>query len=229
MAETLGLPDWQVEQMVREMRSRPPVVGGPMPGGQWLKTQLWKWAVASVLLLGIGTGGFGQFDNLGNWIGKSVSRKGFPGKSNRAFNDGIYRHTVAEQGRAFGMKAPPGFSYEIIYGTVDAAANGDSENYLHVETLSKDNLAIIQEQYTNDIIDGFDKAIKNVPPDWVSGQSVGIVKPNYYPGRFADPIDITLNKDAFPYDPASKAGKALHSQLLDKIKDHWENIITSDD
>jgi len=144
---------------------------------------------------------------------------------NRKNQDGIYDHASVVLGRSLGMACSPGFSYKIKYGDVEAAANGDSEHYIHVDDdTSKENLNLIQEQYVNSILDGLNKAVAKYPPDWVNGEAPATVKPNYYPAGFADQIDFPLKKDAFPYDPNSPAGKEMHDRLLQAIKDHWSDI-----
>jgi hypothetical protein len=223
MAEALGLPTWQVEQMVQEMRSRPRQGGQPMPAKEWLIKKLWIWALASIAVLAIGTGGFGAVGNLDksfNFNGLFDSKP----KPNRTQSDGIYEHAPVVKGRELGMAAPPGFSYIIKYGTLEAAANGDSKNYIHAEDLDSERTAIAQEAYTRFIIDGLDKAVAKVPPQWVDDAAIAVVTPNYYPAGYADSIDITLKKAAFPYDPASPAGKEFHDQLLKDIQDHWKDI-----
>ena len=218
MAETLGLPTWQVEQMVQTMRNRPPVVGQPMASGTWLKTQLWKWVLLAVIVMCIGPA-------IGNSI-SNLDKSGWTSSGgNRKFRDGIYDHASVVLGREIGMTSTPGFSYKIKYGTIEAAANGDSDHYIHIsDEMSKENLNLIQEQYTNAILDGLNKAIAKYPPDWVNGEAPATVRPNYYPAGTADPIDLPLNKEAFPYDPNSQAGKELHDRLLQSIKDHWSDI-----
>src|SRR4029077_12436 len=118
MAETLGLPTWQVAQMVQDLRAKQQVMPRqPMPAGEWLKRRLWIWALIAVILMG--GRGIGIFSLINNGF-----HPNFPPllhRPNRVVSDGIYDHDKVVQGRAFGMKSPPGFSYEILYGTVDAA------------------------------------------------------------------------------------------------------------
>lgn len=219
MAEVLNLPVWQVEQMVNQLRNRPPVSGAPISSRDWLKTQLWKWVLVAVAVISIGPGiqsGVKALTTLG-----SRGRVG----TNRTQSDGIYDHASVALGREIGMTSTPGFSYKIKYGTVEAAANGDSKHYIEVsDDMSKENLNLIQEQYTNAILDGFSKAVAKYPPEWVNGEAPATVKPNYYPGGFADPIDVILEKNGFPYAPDSDSGKAMHDKLLQAIKDHWDDI-----
>ena len=218
MAETLGLPTWQVDQMVQDLRAKQKLPNAPISSSMWLKTRLWLWAGIAILVIGMS----GAVSRGFNFAPPNFRP---PVRANRTQTDGIYPHEVAQAGRDLGLKAPPGFSYRIKYGTLDAAANGDSKHYVPADELSPENVAIMQEQYTNDIIDGFGKAIAKAPPEWVNGDAVGAVKPNYYDAGLADWIDITLNKDAFPYDPASSAGKQLHDKLLQDIKEHWDDIL----
>lgn len=223
MAETLGLPEWQVEQMVRELRSRPPVTDAPMSSSAWLKTQLWKWVLAAVaasaLLPGISA--------LSNIIDKDPFHLSGPPRNRATNTDGIYRHSVVELGRKLGMTATPGFSYRIEYGTMDAAANGDSRHYVDSEELSPENKLIIQKQYANSILQGFDKAIGNTAPDWINGEAVGIVHPNYYDAGTADSFDFTLKKDAFPFDPdKNPESKKLQDEMLQHIQAHWDDIMS---
>jgi hypothetical protein len=144
--------------------------------------------------------------------------------SNRVKSDGIYDHDTAALGTQFGMAAPPGFSYEIQYDGVAAAANGDTKHYDEVDEMSKADVSQLEETYTTAILDGLRKAISQTAPNWVDGKAVGVVKPNYYPGDTAAPIDLTLKKDAFPYDASKPASKELHEKLLQAIKDHWGDI-----
>jgi len=195
MSETLNLPTWQVQQMVAEMRSHPTPMGAPMAGSTWLKTQLWKWVLAAIAVISFGPGLMAGVRGIDNAFGKFGS--GGRGHNRATVDDGIYDHDVVMLGRSFGMKSPPGFSYKIKYGTVEAAANGDSEHYVRVKTLSEENVAIAQEQYTEAILDGFGRAILKAPPEWVDGKAIGEVKPNYYPGGLAKAIDITLDQKAF--------------------------------
>lgn len=220
MAELMGLPVWQIEQRVAELRARPPVANSnaPMPGSVWLKTQLWKWALAAVLVVGLGAG-IGFDNNL-----KGLTAQGWKDPANRTTTDGIYDHDSVVLGRQLGMTAPPGFSYKIKYGTLEASANGDSKHYVHVDRLTKENLELIQEQYARAILDGLGKATAKVPPEWIDGKAVALVKPNYYDANLADPLDITLEKDGFPYSADHPASKKMHDDLLRAIKEHWNDI-----
>jgi hypothetical protein len=221
LAEALGLPVWQVEQMVRDMRNRPPMAYQPMSSATWLKKRLWIWALAAICVLGM----VSALGPLGKAL-DGISLEG-PGSfgGNRTGRPGIYRRSVFEQGLAFGMTAPPGFSYKIKYGTVEAAANGDSDNYVSSKNLSPASLKIVQEEYTRSILDGFDRAIKQQPPNWVNGEAVGEIRPNYYDAGFADPFDFPLKKEAFPYKADSPAGKEMHDRLLQAIQSHWVDIM----
>lgn len=211
MAETLGLPTWQVAQMVQDLRAKQQFPSAPMPAGEWLKTRLWMWALAAVGVMAIAS----SYDRL---------TPSLPHRPNRDVSDGIYDHDKVVQGRAFGMTSPPGFSYEIKYDNVDAAANGDSRHYMPVDDLSPTNRAIIQGEYADAIADGMGKAVAHVPPHWVNGEAVGRFRPNYYDAGLADGIDLTLHQDAFPYDPKTPAGKALHDEILKDVQDHWGDI-----
>ncbi len=219
MAETLGLPTWQVAQMVQDLRAKQLLPGEPMPAGEWLKKRLWIWALAAVAVMGIAS----SYNRFTPHI---------PHAANRVVTDGIYDHDKVVQGRAFGMTAPPGFSYEVKFDNVDAAANGDSKHYMPVDDLSDTNRAIIQGEYADAIADGFGRAIVRVPPHWVDGQAVGRFRPNYYDAGLADGIDITIPQDAYPadakspsgYDPKSPAGKAFRDEILKDVKEHWDDI-----
>ena len=222
MAEVLNLPVWQVEQMVSQLRNRPPVTGSPISSRDWLRTQLWKWVLVAVAVMSIGPGIRSAVDALGK---SSIFGSSGVSGPNRRDTDGIYDHASVALGRELGMTATPGFSYKIKYGTLEAAANGDSKHFIHLtDEMSKENLNLIQEQYTNSILEGFSKAVAKYPPEWVNGEAPATVKPNYYPAGFADPIDITLEKNGFPYSPDSESGKAMHDKLLQSIKDHWDDI-----
>lgn len=221
MAETLGLPTWQVAQMVGELRAKQQLPNAPMPAAEWLRTRLWIWALAALAVLAISRGGiFGRIFHVPNLpTGRSVFSR-----QDRINTDGIYDHDKVVLGRSLGMKAPAGFSFEIKYGAIDAAINGHSKHYVNIDDLSGSSLAIIQEEYANDIVDGFNKAISKLPPDWADGKTVAMFRPNYYDGGLADPIEITLPKEAFPVDVNSPAGKALHDEILKDLKDNWSDV-----
>lgn len=228
MAETLGLPTWQVANMVQELRDSGQQVGArtPMPASEWLKKRLWIWATLAVLAFCITPGGpIGRLVHVPPiHVNLPPNAKAMFSDQDRFVTDGIYDHDKVVQGRALGMKSPAGYSFEIKYGALDAAINGHSKHYVSADDLSDSELAIVQGEYANDIVDGFNRAITKLPPDWVDGKTVATFRPNYYGSGLADPIDITLDKSAFPYDPNSPAGKALHDEILKDLKDHWSDI-----
>ena len=229
MAETLNLPVWQVQQMVNNMRHQPPVVGQPMPSGVWLKTQLWKWALAAVIAAGIGTGGFGTANRLGDAFSRLTPTGWTAPSANRTQSDGIYGHDEVMLGRKLGMTCIPSFSYKFKYDSFEAAANGDSKHEMSTDEagdLSDEDRAIIQEQYTQKILDGLNRAVANTAPDWTSGEALVTVTPNFYDGGYAKAFDLTLKQNAFGPKADPAAQQALHDALLQDIKVHWDDMVS---
>src|SRR5262245_40692397 len=101
---------------------------------------------------------------------------------NRTSEDGIYSHEEVALGKSYGMTCIPGFSYAIQYDAVEAAANGDNADFEDIDDLGADQVATLQKQYTDVILDGLNKAVAKQPPKWVKGQAVGLIRPNYFPG-----------------------------------------------
>lgn len=217
LAETLGISNEQAQDMVRNLRARQ-TMPQPLPNSVWLKTRLWIWVLLAVIALSLS--GFGILGSIAD----KAAGLGTPAP-NRTVTRGIYSEAVAAQGRALGAKAPPGFSYRIQYGTMDAGVNGDSKKFIDVEDLSSEGVALLQLQMAEDIMKAIDSAIKIEKPNWVEGKAPAVIVPNYYDGGFGESFDLTLEEKAFPYKPETFEGQKVRGELLADLKQHWDDII----
>lgn len=232
MAETLGVPEWQVQQMVHDLRAQNALMPNPpISSTDWLKKRLWLWAVVAVggmWLFGVGFPA--MLPKSGKASPFALARKWIPTAKVVSFTAGGNRSTVhyggdsKDLGKELEYKAPAGFSYKVVVGDSEGAILGDSDNYLEVKAMSKENIEILQKRLAGDIADAIDKTVKEEEPEWTEGRAIGMMEPNYYPGGPPVPIDLTLRKEAFPMSDSNPASARLKDQILQNLKANWEKV-----
>lgn len=229
MAETLGVPVWQVEQMVQQMRSnqQPSAPGGPMPSAKWIKSRLWIWAAISLGGMWLTGHGIGAAIQGISHIPAFVNLPHIPTPKIRLNNGtpGVHYTSEAKSlGEELGIHAPGGFSYKIAEGDVTAAVLGETSNYLRVANLTDTNTELIQKQLAEDILQAFDKTVAKHPPTWIDGEAVALMELNYYPGGPPVMVDLTLEKHAFPIKDTNPESVALRKEILEGIQENWDEV-----
>ncbi len=218
MAETLGLPDAEVQEMLNGLRARKRIVAQPIftPGHRRNHRLLPTVAMMAVLLttafvviLVSAVNPFGRED--------STTYPSYAGEN-------LYAHDAVLAGKRLGITAPAGFSYEIRIDADDVATLGSIKHFIPMADITPENSHVFQEELTNDVIDALNKMVAQSPPKWVNGEAVAEALSNYYLGGDPVPSTYTVRKSQFPYKPSSPEGKALHDSVLNSIKENWEKI-----
>lgn len=220
MAETLGISGDQVRRMVTDMRARQSLPNPPIPASTWVRTRLWIWVLVALIVLGFSGGG--MLSRAFRGISGGAAGKDRPVRLTRDERAGIYHRDKVDLGTRLGFVSPPGFSYEVKVGSIDAAANGSGDNYIEVEGLSKENVAIVQRQWAENVTDALRKAVPQADVKWVNGAAVAQVFLNYFPGGDPVPADFTLHEGDF--QPGGDL-KSLREQVLKAIQEHWDDIV----
>lgn len=215
IAQALDVPVWQVQDAVKRMRTGQKVKV-PLPASDWLKKRLWVWALGALLALGI----CGQiFESV------FTPRSAPPVAISRGTADFPYSSLAVEIGERHHLRAPDGFSYLISAGGTRAAVYGPSASERPAASLSQTNSDLLKDRLAEDIVRGFDNLVRtSQPSEWIDGRMIASMELNNYPGGWPIVVDLTLDKNAFPYSESNSHSRILKDQVRRMIYEHWDEF-----